>query len=674
MDDDEDLEMLRLAALKSLKKENAPTTAPVGIKTVNKIHDNRVIPVVSHIRSGNDKYYVAPGAPELVQPNLIHHPVTYIESGYEKMDINDAYVPQRLNAIPPPSTASSQQQPLAPLIIPTAYPDFNAFAAVATDPITNVQLSPRSAAFVYENKQIIKRRQGIAPLSPPSPSANPFRMKSRSPEYRYRSRSPTPNRYHKKSRSPVYHPNHSPPHYRNRSLSRSPQRRHSPQLLVRSERRNRSSRSRSPIPRANFDANRSERRSPVPPNRRTNNSSPINRHGQQRQWRAHSPQQQQQYGGTHGRKSGSPRTDEPPTNARRQRRTRSPNASNANYRGPQENRKRTSSHSPNRKNARLMNANRGRRPTSPQSQQTHFNNLNGNKSNYSSGRNRHRRPGSPATQNRRSSNSPQNHYRRRSPMKSSPNENGDTSNRPYAKDEKDSKIASDQNERQAQVDGDRKPADNNDESNESNVKEKSEQQVEDELLASSDSDNSDNEESDGIDLFASEESESENEGRFKLSSSKNERKTTVPTLSFSELGKTTTAPADVLLRDLDEMQTDTMHSSQSSRRGGGGSGRRNDHPRNNRRSDTRKFNSRESRDSRSSNRDRNRDRDRGRRERESSKPKSDSANDKSDRKSTTLRSTFASTSESRTKSSNSGKFLGNSFECSSWMKRKILKS
>lgn len=68
-------------------------------------------------------------------------------------------------------------------------------------------------------------------------------------------------------------------------------------------------------------------------------------------------------------------------------------------------------------------------------------------------------------------------------------------------------------------------------------REKTQEEIEDELLASS------NDESDldmdtiedGLDLFASEESESENEGRFKLSSSNNKK--SVPAPSFSKLGK-----------------------------------------------------------------------------------------------------------------------------------------
>lgn len=57
---------------------------------------------------------------------------------------------------------------------------------------------------------------------------------------------------------------------------------------------------------------------------------------------------------------------------------------------------------------------------------------------------------------------------------------------------------------------------------------------------------------DEIDLFASEESESENEGRFKSSSSKNERASTVSTVSFSKLG---TASASTVL-DLNDVRSD----------------------------------------------------------------------------------------------------------------------
>lgn len=100
---------------------------------------------------------------------------------------------------------------------------------------------------------------------------------------------------------------------------------------------------------------------------------------------------------------------------------------------------------------------------------------------------------------------------------------------------------------------------------------KSEEQLEEELLASTDDEEdiekSDNE--DEIDLFASEESESENEGRFKSNSSKNERPTNSSTLSFSKLGS---ASASMVIDLNDVVKTDKSFGGE---RGGGG-GRRGD--------------------------------------------------------------------------------------------------
>lgn len=244
---------------------------------------------------------------------------------------------------------------------------------------------------------------------------------------------------------------------------------------------------------------------------------------------------------------------------------------------------------------------------------------NSNKPGHSGVRNRNhnRRSGSPNLNLR--SNSPTNHHhKRRSPMRN-PIDNGNNSNK---LNEKESPLK-DCNKQPIEED----LKDNNVEPNENMTNEKIERENEDELLASSDSENSDDD--DGIDLFASEESESENEGRFKLSSSKIERKTNVPVVSFSELGKTTTAPADVLLRDLDELQTDT---NPTHRRGGGGGGggggarRENDRHNRNRRDDRgNRYNRDRERDRENRDRERERDRrDRDRvrdRERESSKPK-----------------------------------------------------
>lgn len=91
-------------------------------------------------------------------------------------------------------------------------------------------------------------------------------------------------------------------------------------------------------------------------------------------------------------------------------------------------------------------------------------------------------------------------------------------------------------------------------------KEKNEQEIEDDLLASSD--DAVSIENDGIDLFASEESESENEGRFKSRSSKTERTTTTAMLSFTKLGTVNA----LVVRDLNEVRSDKATSATSSRK------------------------------------------------------------------------------------------------------------
>lgn len=98
-----------------------------------------------------------------------------------------------------------------------------------------------------------------------------------------------------------------------------------------------------------------------------------------------------------------------------------------------------------------------------------------------------------------------------------------------------------------------------------------EQLEEDDLLASSDEggeEKSDNE--DEIDLFASEESESENEGRFKSSTSKTERPTNSSTLSFSKLGNASDTMQLVDLNDV--VKTDKSFAAE---RGAGRRGDRN---------------------------------------------------------------------------------------------------
>lgn len=469
MEDEEDLELLRLAALKTLhKKETVPASAPAQILT-----NNHIIPVLN---SGRPPIY--PVA-DPIQPNLIHHPVPpYVNAGFEKMDINEPYVPQR--------------------ILPTNIDPFNGFSSTfgASSAIdeTNVQLSPRSAAFVHANKEIIKRRQtGM------SPSPEPYRK--------------SPGRW---SRSP----SRESYKYR-RSVSRSPPyQNHSPNM------RNR--RSRSPIARGgegNFY--RTEKRSP---NRMR--SPPNNRNGSK--WRPHSPHRNN---GVHPRKSNSPRTDD--TNYRNKR--RSPVNPKTDVK------KRSLSRSPNRKYSRdMQNSRRGGR-RSPIGKR-----FNGNRQNNQ--RNRIFIVRSSMSLTRRAG-SPSNQQKRKSPTNNS-DETGESSNKMLKNESKMEK--NEENEMKSKLE---------DESNTNVPKEKSEKELEDELLASSGDESDDDDDDDGIDLFASEESESENEGRFK-SSSKTERNTNMPTVSFSELGKTSTASVDVL-RDLDEVQTETNSSHRKGKRDDG---------------------------------------------------------------------------------------------------------
>lgn len=110
--------------------------------------------------------------------------------------------------------------------------------------------------------------------------------------------------------------------------------------------------------------------------------------------------------------------------------------------------------------------------------------------------------------------------------------------------------------------------------------EKTEQDLEDELLASSD----DEEKSvadDGIDLFASEDSESENEGRFKSSSKRTERTAGTATVSFSRLG----APNAPVVRNLEEVRSEKQAANRRDRDSGRDRGERdrerNGHGRNN---------------------------------------------------------------------------------------------
>lgn len=518
MEDDDDLEVLRLMALKTLhKKENAPTQQPKNLPPppphqqqpaahppIN-VMVNNTIPVLNNVRPpmGNNFYPTM----DPTKSNIIHHTVPpFVNSGFEKMDINEPYVPQRIHPSLHPFNGFQNYVPSSTTTTTTAIGE------------PNVQLSPRTAAFVLANKETIERRRIV---SPELYRKSPCRW----------SRSPSSDSWKFRrsvSRSPSYH-NHSP-NIRNRLVTPPPRRRHSPTAL-----HNRKSRSRSPISRNQHENNyhRAEKRSP---NRNRGNAPPYNNRNE-RKFRGHEPHRC----GDIVRKSNSPRTDDP-NHRNNKRRTQSPLNSKLDVK------KRSTSRSPNRRYPRNNNLNLRRGRRSPPQPGKRFN-PNDNRQNNTNARNRNyntRRSASPSMNRRNESRTPPNQQKQTMSTK-----NEDELTKKPAENESKSKRNenTEMNDETSNKKSDTETA--------TNVpRGKTEQDIEDELLESERDDNSDSDnDDDGIDLFASEDSESENEGRFKLSSSKSERKTNVATVSFSELGKTAAPSADVL-RNLDEVQTD----------------------------------------------------------------------------------------------------------------------
>lgn len=515
MEDDDDLEVLRLMALKTLhKKENAPTQQSKNLpppphqqqqvehQPINTMV-NHTIPVLNNIRLPMDNNYYP--AMDSIQSNIIGHSVPpFVNSGFEKMDINEPYVPQRIH---PTSTD--------PFIGFLNYVPSSTTATATAIGEPNVQLSPRAAAFVLANKETIERRRIVSP--------EPYR---KSPGRWSRSPSRESWKYRRSvSRSPSYHNNHSP-NIRNRSVTPPSRRRHSPAVL-----HSRKSRSRSPMSRNQHENNyhRTEKRSP---NRNRGNPPPYNNRNE-RKFRGH-----EAHRGDTVRKSNSPRTDD--SNYRNKLRTQSP------FNSKLDGKKRSTSRSPNQKYPRTnnnSNLRRGRR--SPPQPGKRFN-PNNNRQNNTNARNRNfntRRSASPPMNRRNDSRKPPNHQKRTISSKN-------VDELMKMSTENESKSERNEEKEMNEVEMSNKNSETETTTNVS--REKTEQEIEDD---NDRNDNSDSEDDDGIDLFASEESESENEGRFKLSSSKSERKTNVATVSFSELGKTAAPSADVL-RDLDEVQTD----------------------------------------------------------------------------------------------------------------------
>lgn len=561
MEDDEDLEFLRLAALKSLNNKKDVATNAVQTKQIPTNITNSTTIKPNKIVHGNHETYdtLAHGFFEPKKTDIgvdfytragtVQHndypPIdNYVGGRLEQLDINEPYLPQPIN----PRLTSSVMADYRP---PTEYVPYVPSSSVL--PVSNVQLSPRSAAFVSENTDILLRRKGGRSPSPWSMSPKPAshhswnyrRSGSRSPAHQYASRSPR--------RSPRRSP-------MKRTLSRSPERhvrRYSP---------NQPKRTKSRSPNRTTFLNRHRSRSPLhPSNRRL---SP-NRNGPKNLWRCPSPLHQApslRPNGNHPRKSQSPPCDL----YAKTWRARSPGGTGAPCKP--DIRKRSNSRSPGRKYGRNGPPIKKRRtpPASmlPTTARRPFKNDGGHAPNNDnrpanadySRNNRRRRSQSPRHRNRRSRSRSRNQNHKPDNVPSNQSQLPQTQE--IKTNEEHSTMTKTETKREVHSAPQTKPVYEANELPEKQLaKAKSEQEIEEDLLASSDDAVSIN---DGIDLFASEESESENEGRFKSRSSKTERTTTTATLSFTKLG-TVNATA-LVVRDLNEVRSDKASSTQTSRK------------------------------------------------------------------------------------------------------------
>lgn len=651
MEDEEDLEFLRLAALKSLnnKKEPAPTTHNSIKKQIANGDDYHVIPVVNSVRP-IDEYYVS--APlNRIQPNIVHHPIgPYLSSGFEKIDINEQYIPQRVNQVPQVNNTFADYTPFGT-------------ASLSASASTNVQLSPRSAAFVLQNNDILMRRKGgISPCSPRSHSPTSYRKSpgrwSVTPPpivKKLTSRSPKHSPSYEYRRSLSRSPNRK--YNRNRSISRSPQRRrHSPV-----SQHMRRTKSRSPIVRASNSGNNNHRavaqRSPIQQQHNNNSrraNSPSTIRNTARGWRGNSPSIHHRNVGPQPRRSISPGgVDNANYRSLNRRRTRSPAIIKHDVR------RRSVSRSPNRKYQRnLTNANRRRR-TPTRKFNNNRNNPNGRNNNSVRNRNNTRRSMSPLNNQRPSSRTSPLHQKANSDKRQGENDANDK-NQLTSHDHKITEGQSETttNDKNSRIENDSNAIEN-----------KKEQKIEDDLLASTDDDKSDSDngnDDDGIDLFASEESESENEGRFKSHSGKSERTANVSTVPFSKLGTAVAAPAEIL-RDLDEVQSGNSSSFRKENKERGDRDRdRNGPTRSGYRRDGR-YNSRKPGTDNKDRRDRDRERDRDNNRNRNSTWKNSKGdirkkeidlenNAEKERKPTMFKSTFqAVDTETRNKTTDDGK-------------------
>lgn len=615
MEDDEDLEFLRLAALKSInaKKEIQPKSSTntyfakhppqkVGnaIQVVENVCGAALLQTPIILQPQINRPFNGTYSPP---PSTIHPTV----SNRQQIQRNNF-----TNGPPPPpiTTPRENNEPYVPQRmdsngkwIDSAVNDFAPYVPAKIGPsgLNNVQLSPRSAAFVSQNNDILMRRKGghspNGSRSPPSPqyrsspgrwSISPTpkftairsspgwdsrRSKSRSPINRDRSpmnrdRSPvfrrSPARYHKMSRSPPpsqigrrLHTSRSPPpplQQSKRMISRSPQRdRFTSPVFRRTI-------SRSPQPNGPpRNTARLPSRSPPPYNRRIspqpNNrgSGPsLNSH---KNWRGYSPTKRSYSPGNQSsnnwnnqRKSpinnASPLSTSPSYRPNVRRRTRSPKdvpaATN-----------RADSRSPQRKYSKLTSSRD--RPSTTNNQQG-----GGKRRSPVHGRKYGSRNNAPTSSTNRHANN-----RPRGPKRTSPVRRKTPPKSPLLATAVKASSTITTNMEQMHLEKKENPIpiepelskktlepkieessipDSPDSTTPVNAKipcitAKTEQEIEDELLASTDDEaQSDKDDEDEIDLFASEESESENEGRFKSSSSKNERATTASTVSFTKLG------------------------------------------------------------------------------------------------------------------------------------------
>lgn len=507
-DDDEDLESLRLAALKSLATKKETTSPLNGGNAIEVLDNGPVSRNISTVRPINT----------LDNANL-----------HVRLDVTEPYVPQNVPNV--------------------ARVDWNYNAAyignMHAKPIVIPTLSPRSLAFVEQNNDILNRRKGEKSTRSPSPYREDFMRWSETPPPLLKRRSSSFRKSISRtmSRSPVL----------NTRFSKSPL------LTVKSPRRI----TKSPIRNTRLFKKRSKSRSgrgSRSPVRR--GASQIRTHSERRRSTSlYSSSHQNKFSGRITTTKQNDRLTPPAIRHRRSSRSQSPvHLRNKSLTPPSQlartNRKRSRSpyqptHHLKRSRSNSRSPHRKARPRSREFgsgggaggysksgnnnkhyankniefnrkylSQNNYSNRNNNKyqnnnKSYNSNKydNRREPPRSP-TKYRSKSKSPATHH------------HSDTGSKSEGKKVTSASINS-----------------NKIESSISNKDIAPHNELEHDKLSSTDDDDQnsteddDNNDEDGIDLFASEESESENEGRFK-SSSKNTDNKKIATLSYSKLSET----------------------------------------------------------------------------------------------------------------------------------------